>query len=322
MKNTGFLTECSDLVCRRQSAWIKLGIVIRIAQDLGFMKEPDKSLSIIVQEERRRVFWTVYMLDRFSVCGADRAPAISDSDCKLFLPCNELAFQQGYAENQETCLERMFDHKPGSDQPNAIALSIIMSSTLGLVARYMLSRNSEAEPVALWDVKSEYAVTSSRLMMFERYFNPGIPFSKIVERDFTCNGVVDHQQMGHVLLSKVLFHLNYILLHHPLLLRYRLACFSSNQVPPSFLNRAIQNCTEHAVAMAVFMQEANAAGCNTTIPYFCYGMGICASVHALNLCATNSNMRKEALVHYEFICDYLRELARLKYANSVVSLNL
>jgi hypothetical protein len=55
---------------------MKIGLAVRIAQDLRLMHEPDASMNYIEQEERRRVFWSVYLLDKLISCGRARSPAI------------------------------------------------------------------------------------------------------------------------------------------------------------------------------------------------------------------------------------------------------
>ncbi|KFY72243.1 hypothetical protein V499_07610 [Pseudogymnoascus sp. VKM F-103] len=80
---------------RRHPGWLKIGMAVRIAQDLCLMMEPDSSLSYADQEERRRVFWSIYLLDKFCSCGRTRAAAITDAQCRVQLPCDEATFENG-----------------------------------------------------------------------------------------------------------------------------------------------------------------------------------------------------------------------------------
>jgi hypothetical protein len=50
-------------------AWMKIGLSVRIAQDLRLMLEPTANLSDVDQEERRRVFWSIYLLDKLTSVG-------------------------------------------------------------------------------------------------------------------------------------------------------------------------------------------------------------------------------------------------------------
>ncbi|KAH6662904.1 fungal-specific transcription factor domain-containing protein [Plectosphaerella plurivora] len=52
---------------RHDQAWVKIGLAIRISQDLRLMIDDESLLlSYAEREERRRVFWSVYMLDRLA----------------------------------------------------------------------------------------------------------------------------------------------------------------------------------------------------------------------------------------------------------------
>jgi len=72
--------------------WIKIGLSVRIAQDLRLMLDPDPSQPISWAEEQKRTFWSLYHLDRFVSCGRARPPAILDASYQLQLPCEESAW--------------------------------------------------------------------------------------------------------------------------------------------------------------------------------------------------------------------------------------
>lgn len=87
---------------RTSSAWLKIGLAVRIAQDLQLMKEPKATLPAIEQEERRRAFWSIFLLDRLVSCGQGRPPAISDEDCLVQLPCDQRTFRNGLLKETVT----------------------------------------------------------------------------------------------------------------------------------------------------------------------------------------------------------------------------
>ncbi|PCD26111.1 hypothetical protein AU210_012543 [Fusarium oxysporum f. sp. radicis-cucumerinum] len=53
---------------RHDSAWVKIGLAVRIAQDLRLMMNDLTTMGNAEKEERRRVFWSVYTLDRLASC--------------------------------------------------------------------------------------------------------------------------------------------------------------------------------------------------------------------------------------------------------------
>ncbi|KAL2131787.1 hypothetical protein VTI74DRAFT_4615 [Chaetomium olivicolor] len=69
----------------KSAAWAWLGSAVRVAQDLGLYTEPGTS-SFIEAEMRKRVWWTIYILDRSLAVELGRPMQIDDSDCDVSLP--------------------------------------------------------------------------------------------------------------------------------------------------------------------------------------------------------------------------------------------
>ncbi|KAH7000789.1 fungal-specific transcription factor domain-containing protein [Ilyonectria destructans] len=89
---TIFLLSIFDFTAghdRHSSAWVKIGLAVRISQDLRLMLDCPTSIGVAEKEERRRVFWSVYMLDRLASCARARPPAVLEASCHLSLPCDE-----------------------------------------------------------------------------------------------------------------------------------------------------------------------------------------------------------------------------------------
>lgn len=74
--------------------WITLGLAIRLAQSVGLhvdLKAAKKDRNVgdsesETQETRRRVWYSLYVLDRLVALQLGRPPAISDEDCYVSLP--------------------------------------------------------------------------------------------------------------------------------------------------------------------------------------------------------------------------------------------
>jgi hypothetical protein len=52
------------LDCKHRAAWLKIGLAARYAQALNLTLEPSELLSQADQEEHRRAYWSVYLLDK------------------------------------------------------------------------------------------------------------------------------------------------------------------------------------------------------------------------------------------------------------------
>ncbi|KAH7175369.1 fungal-specific transcription factor domain-containing protein [Dactylonectria macrodidyma] len=76
---------------QRESCWTTLGQVVRIAQSIGLHVESrsSKPRSATYFERRRRIWYSIYVLDRLLSLQLGRPPAIHDDDCSVPLPCRQ-----------------------------------------------------------------------------------------------------------------------------------------------------------------------------------------------------------------------------------------
>ena len=71
------------------SCWTTLGQAVRTAQSIGLHVETESqksSMSPLTRERRRRVWYSIYVLDRLLSLQLGRPPAIHDQDCHVPLP--------------------------------------------------------------------------------------------------------------------------------------------------------------------------------------------------------------------------------------------
>ncbi|KAF4333153.1 transcriptional activator acu-15 [Fusarium beomiforme] len=97
------LVQCFYLlaVCKTDSCWTTLGQAVRIAQSIGLhMESPySKSYSATELERRRRIWYSIYVLDRLLSLQLGRPPAIHDEDCSVALPSRHADNEIDWASN-------------------------------------------------------------------------------------------------------------------------------------------------------------------------------------------------------------------------------
>ncbi|KAH6887478.1 fungal-specific transcription factor domain-containing protein [Thelonectria olida] len=262
---------------RTSSGWLKIGLAVRIAQDLQLQTEPKSTLSAIEQEERRRAFWSIYLLDKLVSCGQGRPPAISDNDCHVQLPCDQQTFRTGSTKKTMT-LHELFNW--GSDSEGVtgtFALTILAASTLGRCARHVLHQ-CETDDILPWDSKSEFTSLNSDLLLVEHHLEPQTsPINEIVDRYKKPDGSLDHQDISHVIFARTIFHLCHCLLNHPFLLQLRLQK-SRCRMPPNFWAGAQQTSKSHALKIAELLDSAAAAGCHVQSSFYVYATSVAGSI--------------------------------------------
>lgn len=269
---------------RHKLAWVKIGLSVRFAQSLHLNTEPEDHYSSIEREERRRTFWSVYLLDKLVSPGRHRPPTLLDEDCFLRLPSNDRATTSAPTL---ALLNEIPDVAP-LEKDDHFAKTIFMASVLGRVVRFGFQQTSGGSCVP-WDSRSEYAHIHGILLSFETYSDAAdSSFATALDRDFTSNDLVDFPLSGHFCFSHALYHLNHCLLHHPFLLRQRLKRHRSIKVPPSFLREAIQRSDDHATHLVTMLQALQARGYVAYPSFYGYCAMVAGVIHRLHTANENA----------------------------------
>lgn len=288
-------------------AWLKIGLCIRIAQDLRLMMEPDKILVVEDQEERRRVFWSIYVLDKFCSCGRARPSNIIDSHCQLQLPGTEEDFRKGRWRQTQTLAQAL---SPESLPPGAggLATIVVLASILGHCAQNNLREHGE-NYLPPWDSKSDLATLSSTLVQLEMPLEIGTNIGDFLLRNTMNGGEIDMQITGPVLFAHALFHTCQCLLHHPFLL-YQHSRAKSAKIPISFVNRALETAREHALAFAKLVEDVKLFGCPFSFSFMGYCSTVCGSVLLLYLHHENPNFQIQGIGGLKIIKEFLVSSSR------------
>ncbi|KAH8672293.1 fungal-specific transcription factor domain-containing protein [Ilyonectria robusta] len=279
-QTTNILAIVDFTAGRTSSGWLKIGLAVRIAQDLQLMKEPSPLLPIVEQEERRRVFWSVYLLDKLVSCGKARPPAIADEDCHVQLPCEEDVFRTGTWKQTATLHQLLNWNADLGEIRGHFTLAILVASALGRCARYVLHER-ETDYVRPWDSRSEFAAITSFLLLIEQHLQvDDLSVADIIANSRLPDGSLDHQTIGHAIFARVVFHLCHCLLNHPFLLTLRLQKLKA-KAPPSFLTRTFETCCEHARKVPSWLDQAQAAGCHVEASFYAYSTCLAGSLLSL-----------------------------------------
>ncbi|KAJ4212942.1 hypothetical protein NW759_011202 [Fusarium solani] len=186
---------------RTSSGWLKIGLAVRISQDLRLMQEPDNSLPPAEQEERRRVFWSVFLLDRLVSCGESRPLAIQEEDCHVQLPCDEETFQAGVWKKTAT-LKQVLTWKTG-DQVEGLcsnfALVILAATALGRCAKHVL-QDREMDNVRPHDHKPLPLGPDCLLMLVDHHLQmQGPSLDTTLAQYRKLDGMLDDQVRDRIL---------------------------------------------------------------------------------------------------------------------------
>ncbi|KAK0101859.1 hypothetical protein ONS96_005836 [Cadophora gregata f. sp. sojae] len=295
---------------RRHPGWLKIGLSIRIAQDLQLMMEPSQDLSHSEQEERRRVFWSIYVLDKLCSCGRARPVALADSHCLVQLPCDEITFRKGEWKRTISLEQALSANETNTGDVSNFSLVILAASVLGRTAQHSIHQNLRGESrLPPWDSKSLFATINSALLQLEMKYEFGNSLGDSVARMRGEDGNIDMQVAGPVIFSRALFRTCQCLLHHPLLLHQQSRVLGTKP-PLSFWNRAIQTCRENACSLSELLRDVQAAGYIATYSFMGYCATISATIHTLYLEDPDLSIQQKSTQLYQTDILFLKTLAQ------------
>lgn len=253
-----------------RQGWVKVALGVRFAQALRLNEEPEPDLPAWEREERRRTFWSMYLLDRLISLGPNRPPSFSDDDCTVHLPSSDEAFLGGTDDQDMPILTSIIDDPRGLQYQKLdyFALTTVMACTLGRFIRYSLKR-ALVEKFPPWDSRSSYTQIHSMLLHYET----SSPFTYGGASQIIQNQLSHQHRLGHLIFSQALFHLNYCLLNHPFILYHHFRS-SATPIPLSFARETLQRSFFHAGKLLDLIQDAQDNGRFAESSFF----GYCAMV--------------------------------------------
>lgn len=303
--------NCSSLLPggrkRHRASWVRIGIAIRLAQQLGLMREPDSTLPLEEQEERRRIFWSLYLLDRLVSCGRNQPLAIADDSCHLRLPSDELTWRTSQTYNKQPYLNDALHRKGTELNLSSGALVMIAAKCLTRCTHYMLQDYYQSEvPDEPWHPQSDFASISSDLLYLESLLSFNRQLNQVLKNDCsTTNGLIDPQLAGPVVFARLLFCLCQCILNHPLLLQTKFNSNEKTAPPPSFTSRALEVGRQFAACLTNSVREARRAGFASHASFCGYCIAIAGTIHGFFSLSECQSKREEAQRDLVFSLDYL-----------------
>lgn len=283
------------------------------------MFEPAPSLTFSEQEESRRAFWSIYLLDKLMTCGRARPPVFANESVMVQLPCTENSFKRSSWEEPEELDAYVSNHVPQSSQPSAFARVIIISAILCRCSQYAIQARRDSHKLPPWDINSEYTSISSSLIYLESCVNWQQPVREITAAS-TPDIELDFNSIELVVVSQVLHHLCYCILNHYFLLRQMIS-FSATRLPASFIINSNQVGLRHAQELNRVLKSALEAGCMANASFLSYASLISATIHAVYRHSDNTFVREQAIEDLKFSRLFLERQAR-HWPNSAIIVSL
>ena len=245
------------------------------------MTETTTHLPTSEQKEQCLSFWSIYHLDRLVSCGRSRPPAILDASCRLCLPSDDTTSE--FMAPQNTLTLGDFIHRTSTrpDQWSPLAKLTVASYTLSRAAQGMLQNLNLRSNRPPWDSDSDFAWILSDLLYLENILDISTPLDGLIQGCTLATGHIDQHRAAPLLFSRLLFHLTYCLLHHPFLLRKRMAS-GAGMPPDSFLKRAFVMARDHSMSLLNLLNELLRLNLSSQTSFYGYCAVVAGTIIALS----------------------------------------
>ncbi|KAH1269123.1 hypothetical protein KXX45_003498 [Aspergillus fumigatus] len=177
---------------------------------LDLYREPPKSLPAGEREIRRRLFWAVYIMDRFLTCGSKRPGLIADHSIVLRLPAWSphtagLNVEGELFNNVGPNIQYSSDPRR---KPAATALLIDITRILGITNRYLAAGGVKGDSHFPWHSLSNLSKIRQELDIWA---------TGTQDVFASVEALFGHPESSILLLSKLIYHLVHCLIYRPFL---------------------------------------------------------------------------------------------------------
>ncbi|KAL5048061.1 hypothetical protein BDW71DRAFT_178754 [Aspergillus fruticulosus] len=258
------LSEADYQASRLRSAFEKTDAAVKVSRALRLTIEPYSSLAFTEQEERRRVFWHIYMQDKLYSCAKSRPhPVLRDEECGLQLPTHEEVYRAGEWQsmlNLEDMLD--WDFQTDGDLP-PYCIVVFLAAILGRCTRYIYrdddGMHDQPQNLPPWSADSEFVKMTSQLAGVGSHFQPSILLPSV---ETFHNGVgIRRETARSIIYSTLLFHQCHCLVNHPILARERSKPFGPRNVSASFTLHVLHaNAAPHARQLVDLVDKTHGRG--------------------------------------------------------------
>lgn len=254
---------------RPHAAFVALGIGIRLAEAVGLLAEPSDDLSPIEQEEHRRVFWAMYMLDRIAGTGRSLVESIRDEEVDVQLPMDEESFAKGIRKKTASLIPPDSDEGgDGTEDLGIMAYLVRILAIWGQVVQYVIQGKTRHRSTQPWHPGSDFAAIEANLLQFETNFPKQHRYTPETLRQRVISDEARYYA-GPWLIMQFIYHTAHCLLHHPVFPTLRLQHIWK-KIPGAFLQRSSDMRLVHSRWIVRFIRDADACGYQLMSPFMGY----------------------------------------------------
>jgi hypothetical protein len=293
-------TQLISLDGNTHRASIHTSLAMTLAHNAGLTSETHVIISDHEKEERRRCFWSLFLLKKLH--GADFL--ILDFSSEDDFPA--------YPRTIGTQLD-VGDELPSTAEPldgesadkGIVAYAIQLTEVWFNITRYA-RRRGKPTTIPPWSSESEY----SRILAQQMKFETKMPYHHRFKPAKFSENPIEHLNSnrgywGPWLFIQFLYHTNLCLLNHPLLISLRLKNFKC-VIPEIFLQHTSDLISSHASWIINFIDMLEAKSFKATDPFLGHCVAIVATIYLQESFVDDPITRQERQDSFEKCLHFIR----------------
>ncbi|KAA8571160.1 hypothetical protein EYC84_000505 [Monilinia fructicola] len=290
-----------------RQASVHSSLAMSLAHNAGLTTESHAPLSDSLREERRRCFWSLFLLKRlhgaeFSVidfAGEENFPWYPETTGK---PLNPGHFTSGETPDISSPEFASSD----TQDKGVVAYAIQLSEVWFKITRYARRRGNPST-LPPWSPQSDYALIMAQQMDFETRTSQihrfkSAKFSQRSTEDLHAN----RDYWGPWLFIQFLYHTNLCLLNNPLLLSLRLKNIKS-AIPEIFLQHISDLISSHASWVIRYIDMLEAKSFKVSDPFLAHCVAIIATIYLQECFAEDPIVRQEKRDNFDKCLRFIRD---------------
>jgi len=306
------LVDFTDGNTRRASIHSSQGM--SLAHSAGLIAESHITLSVQAKEERRRCFWSLFLLKRLH--GADFM--VLDFPADDNFPWYPETTSNPHAQLAEASHGTPVDSDHSADK-GMVAYAIQQTEVWFKITRYAWRRGKPSN-VPPWSSKSEYSTILAQLMDLETRMPYKYRFKPAKFSQQPLEHLNAHRDYwGPWLFAQFIYHTNLCLLNHPLLISLRLRNFKC-VIPEIFLQHTSDLISSHASWIINFIDMLDAKGFRVTDPFLSHCVAIVATIYLQESFVDDMDKREQKRACFDKCVGFIRGLgAQWPHVRRIVS---
>ncbi|EXL90243.1 fungal-specific transcription factor domain-containing protein [Fusarium oxysporum II5] len=304
--------------CQGSRSWALGGQAIRMAFALQLHKDLEydplgrngtkTQLSFIDRENRRRIMWACFLMDRFTSSGTDRPIFIREDTMQIPLPVNEKSFQFDIPAPTEM-LDGQVPHPASlnggqiADARENMGVSAFLIRAIALWGRiitYLSQGGKDLDLNPMWEDESHYVKHLNDAVNLEA----SLPLSL----KYSAENLEVHKTENTA--SQFLF--MHICLQHNILFVSRAAMPARKQhgVHDDFFSEASKRTFNAANRISELLREAEQSRCFVSAPFVGYCAFSSTAVHILGIISRNPSMKPTGEANLMTNVKYLHKMKK------------